>query len=111
MIWHPFKVGMSADQVLKIERRKEYRRIAKNQVRGRKGAGRMIIDWCLEVCTLRIGWTEFEEYGVLEILPPVEDARYMTRAQAGLTPEEVDSQLAILGLTRGSHTVVIERKR
>lgn len=97
-MWHPFKVGMSADRALKAAKKRHYKRVHKNHIVSR-GDGFLVMEWYFPQCTLEIRWDpEMAEYGISEIKPPVVTNVTLTTAQAGMTSEEVRQRVENLVL-------------
>lgn len=95
-MWHPFKVGQSADSALKAAKRRRYKRVAKNHIVERD-EGRLVMEWYFPQCTLVIRWDpEMLHYGIAEISPPVVTDKKLTTAQAGMTSEEVSERVKVL---------------
>lgn len=91
-MWHPFKIGMRADRVLELEKRKGLYRCARNKIVG--WDGRLQLHWYFEACTLLIKFDgEKGDYCVTEILAPLDTGKRMRAKKAALTMDEASRQL------------------
>ncbi len=90
---HPFKVGMRADRILRLEKRNHLYRCARNEIVG--WDGRLIILWHFEGATLKIGWDPaWGSYVVREIIHPMETGKRLSAKKAKLTAKQAGKQLA-----------------
>ena len=95
---HPFKVGMTADHVVDIAKRRGMFRVAKNEIVGLE-SNRYVMKWHFEPCTLLIKF-DFRRptYRVFEILEPLETEKQLTQEEA--TPTNAEIKLAVERLKR-----------
>ncbi len=86
---HPFEVGMTADHVVEIAKKRKMFRVAKNEIIGVR-SNRYIVKWHFEACSLVIGY-DFPNppYRVFEILEPLQTGKRLTQKQATPTAAEV----------------------
>ena len=95
---HPFKIGMTADQIVEIAKRRKMFRVAKNEIIG-FGDNRYVIKWHFEPCSLVIGFDSLNPpYRVFEILDPLQTGKRLTPKQA--TPTDAEVKQAIEKLKR-----------
>ena len=95
---HPFKIGMTADHVVDIAKRRGMFRVAKNEIVGLE-SNRYVMKWHFEPCTLLIKF-DFRRptYRVFEILEPLETEKQLTQEEA--TPTNAEIKLAVERLKR-----------
>jgi hypothetical protein len=97
-MWHPFKVGQTADSCLKAaKRRQTFRhRVAKNDIID-YDEGRLVMEWYFAPVTLEIAWDENEEaYAVRALKPPLVTGIKLSTAQAAMSSDEVAHKLEAL---------------
>lgn len=99
-MWHPFKLGMTADHCLKAAKRRMYKRVAKNEII-KYDHGRLVMEWYFPQVTLEIAWSfEEEAYAVRELKPPLVSGITLSTSQAAMSPEEVEARMHALELDK-----------
>jgi len=93
---HPFEIGMTADQVVKIADVRKISRTAKNEIVGLEST-RYVVKWHFQPCSLLIKY-DFANppYRVVEILEPLQTGKRLTPEQATLTYAQVERTIAKL---------------
>lgn len=85
----PFEVGMTADQVVEISKRRKMSRTAKNEIVALE-SDRYVVKWHFQPCSLLIRFDYSNPpYRVAEILDPLQTGKRLTQKQATPKPAEV----------------------